>query len=1163
MPSKADFDATVAVNKAAYAGSGECSQINNQFEGFVSDVMHMSGEYEYYTVNYPQYSKMDNQLAGPLHTGYYYSRSRQLEYVVNGTRHYIEGHHISLGRVSADSNAGETDIINFNKSGHVGYEADGTNVVNSYEIGDYLHLDDLTHEFMPDPTFSNVAGNWRSWGGGGNPIYSNIGGALVIDTNLPDTVPQHYGGLITDLYVPADINCELVMVCDTASVPNIAMYDENNNYITSGMLAVGRTSTVLANGRTERRYKLPHGARTFAIYSYAKDGTSATFGTIMTIYSLSIKQTAPANCVVKKPIAAGTNIYSGFNGVFYTPSYISGSPDLARKDLVMLESWKEDISITGMVYPYGNVQYGGHALPGLPTPVAGTFTGADTYSRFGMWQTPGSLVGRGYIWANLTPAQQMIFVSDRRNNVYIDGDVVYQARYRLRAVSGITNNDYIKLDWSNAVVNSGNSVLAGTVDSQMLRLQGARNTIDHAFGNNDGYIASLSWANTKDTNNDKGSFGVGDKCLMVPIMVVQRRNGGIYHPVYNPDGCAMALGTVAGVATALPWHDVTNLNSIAACLDHNNIAAVDPTNAALPATSYAAMLAGTAPVGYEVTGSVLTNKSGRPDGKCSDGIESTDCDDIRMNSKPMGDMNQYLEHKFYKLRTGQLWHAEQSLRFEKVYSGIEITAAPALEAHPDYGRYGSRLNVPTTLLQGSRDNSSLTSEFRPGGYSGGYYGCCVIKGSNGNIMPINSFEHITHTNGSTYLNPGERIPSEGLARFNRLFPVGTIFDVYTTRLRSTKESRDANVQDIIGHPESLSCRKHIPLLGTAQNITAGDMVLANNGHYYVAETTRTGVITTTDVYTNIANWTDLGVDGTIGGYPAEWFTSGIDGCPNISDYEGNPTTLRKFRNGTSGGYIIPLNRNGSSGNHVAAHKVLLTYGGTTTEIPTHINNDLLYTGTSIGCFITYTNNLEINIEGTGAYNTALEEEAIIQVFYKSPARFSNGSHSPANDVRCIGDGFMNNYYDVNYGGNLVSALVDMPVNAIGSLGVGNYGIASSFRISEYSYGVGRDLVGGSNSWPTRLKHPAFTPAGGHFATKIVPTIVAVNRLPKMRLFYKTMVNDTPTMNIDGTPTNTYGDDAMFDPNYVGRTAVKDLNGNWITAGYMDIRLDRFFQDDDT
>jgi len=254
---------------------------------------------------------------------------------------------------------------------------------------------------------------------------------------------------------------------------------------------------------------------------------------------------------------------------------------VSRQDLVFLESWEELISDKDIVYPFGNVQYRGDDTDGLSGIADGAFTGSDTYSLFGDWQSAGDLVGKGYAWSDLSDTDKVKLASNPDNNIYRDGDNWVQVRYRVRVVKGLGN------DW------------------------------DIEYFNNFGLISSIQ-------SNNKTINYTGNA---IPIALVQRRNQGIYHPVYNPEGCAYVLvEDDDGNKFAKLWYEVDSgyIASLQDCFNLDKIAAKDSDNATVKASDDTAVY---------ITGSIGSRMSGRLDRIYSDEVNERDVEDLRMDAK--------------------------------------------------------------------------------------------------------------------------------------------------------------------------------------------------------------------------------------------------------------------------------------------------------------------------------------------------------------------------------------------------------------------------------------------------------------------------------------------------------------------------------------------------
>ena len=295
---------------------------------------------------------------------------------------------------------------------------------------------------------------------------------------------------------------------------------------------------------------------------------------------------------------------------------------ISRSDLVFLESWHEDISEKNFVYPLGNVQYLGGNTDGLTGIANGEFTGFETYSLFGNWQTPSALIGKGYVWSNLTEAQKRAFISNPENNCYLDGDKIIQVRYRVRVVQGWgdsnswihttnltanTDSDAVRVASLQYVIGKGKStsilgdIYGGGSGGDYFYLYG--------FGDSAKDIGTLSNTSTKTTYS-------GTSNHYMPIALVHRRNQGMYHNVYNPNGTKVASDGLDCFSTAVSF------TSISDCFDPAKL---------LTASGY------------------IGTVSGRPDGLFYDEVHQSDITDLRNSSKKVEDYNRLIGREFNKL----------------------------------------------------------------------------------------------------------------------------------------------------------------------------------------------------------------------------------------------------------------------------------------------------------------------------------------------------------------------------------------------------------------------------------------------------------------------------------------------------------------------------------
>jgi len=357
---------------------------------------------------------------------------------------------------------------------------------------------------------------------------------------------------------------------------------------------------------------------------------------------------------------------------------------ISRSDLVFLESWHEDVSEKNFVYPLGNVQYLGANTDGLTGITNGDFTGFETYSLFGNWQSPSSLIGKGYVWSSLSEAQKKAFISNPDNNCYLDGDKVIQVRYRMRVIQGARDT------WANVDPQMPGSFEA--MSSVRLELvvaaKGKRTSINDLISNVTGSNDHQVFWNDSSTlsgliNKSTGAFSIPytttgiayeGKCFALPIALAQKRNQGMYHNVYNPNGTKVASDGLNCFRTAVSF------TSISDCFDSAKL---------LTASGY--------------IGSV----SGRPDGLFYDQVHESDITDLRNSSKKVEDYNRLIGREFNKLVAGTTRGKEgewvYSLAFKDTIAAITSTyfsvAINAININNIFGDgYSNKLPVLNRII---------------------------------------------------------------------------------------------------------------------------------------------------------------------------------------------------------------------------------------------------------------------------------------------------------------------------------------------------------------------------------------------------------------------------------------------------------------------------------
>ncbi|MBQ4864371.1 hypothetical protein J8L98_22015 [Pseudoalteromonas sp. MMG013] len=308
----------------------------------------------------------------------------------------------------------------------------------------------------------------------------------------------------------------------------------------------------------------------------------------------------------------------------------------SRKDLVFLESWHEKIADKDVVYPLGNVQFGASSYEGVT--LLNNLV-AQSYSAFGEWDE--NTKGYGVKWSSLTDAQKVLFLSEPEHNIYFDpkANAYIQVRYRIRVVEGIGDEfDYTyayrgisrswrpKIDSANVPFFNvrGQNVLSDDYyDSDSTSANGYFNPPDNSqrLSINDGDFEGLA---------SKKGIGHNNRCLAVPIALVQRMNQGAYHPVYNPMGC-------------LSWWDGVGRNSWYALASNAVTSESQCFDVRTGEMNYPDSRSGN-----------LGNLSGRSDQyEFYDAIYAGQVEDLRLNARKLN-VNQLREESMRKAVAGEM-----------------------------------------------------------------------------------------------------------------------------------------------------------------------------------------------------------------------------------------------------------------------------------------------------------------------------------------------------------------------------------------------------------------------------------------------------------------------------------------------------------------------------
>jgi len=304
----------------------------------------------------------------------------------------------------------------------------------------------------------------------------------------------------------------------------------------------------------------------------------------------------------------------------------------SRQDFGFIESWHEKISEKDAVFPLGNVQYGASSWEGMSTHnITESWSEAPNiaqgYSAFGEWDT--ATLGRGRRWSTLSAANKAKFLEDPENNIYSDGDDLIQVRYRVRVVEGLGDS----WEYTSPYLAPDSKVLSYSEASSEVRVKpkGSLTSIADDLASYSSAVAgdymssSAVAALVEGIDGDVGvwkvrtsnaaSYAHNGLCFAIPLFLVQRRNQGAYHPVFNAEGCTTWWDEAKVASSNRIWHgtDTHIATSALECFYKK---------------ADGGWAAGT-------RGNIATGISGRPDSKAFDAIYASDVQDLRMSSKSL------------------------------------------------------------------------------------------------------------------------------------------------------------------------------------------------------------------------------------------------------------------------------------------------------------------------------------------------------------------------------------------------------------------------------------------------------------------------------------------------------------------------------------------------
>ena len=1170
--SKADYEALRKERINRYAGAGQVSQ-NGKFESLFAN--------NSFGVNFLFHNRcyvnkegkivndnldlIPNQLAFPLDEGYFKDRRYIPRFVINGHLITLFGTGIGRQYLSRQHKPGSKSNygIDFPKAPTAkAIVKDSKKLPVDLNQGDFVILKDLNRELVSNGTFDNGIEGWT----------------LANTDNYHGK--QEYDSENKRIKITVDNDVKLVrsflpinLIKGVRYKLTFSIQDKTDNAEVEFKIGTGPGANnvfwkhYLDNGDYEFEFTANYGGELYITLEVDIAGQSAYYDNI------SIKQAKEQPLVALENVPANIDIYENTDK-------FEGRETISRKDLVFIETWEEDIAEKDVFYPYGNVQYQGQDVEGVPgIKIADWFEGYETYSRFGTWQEPGALIGVGYKWSELTEDQKITLASNPDHNVYKNGDKWIQVRYRVRVVKGLgdkcyntdpLNGPYLAYlnNYKGAIISKGNKTkLDYDYNTTMIGGNSAffltpkkyptfynidiKEFQDGVFVNRDdvGYNPSLP----------------GTHVIALPLILVQRRNDGIFNKLFNPMGTARAYVKANSKLLEFGEYAIDDsfVTSLEDCFNLSNIAAVTEDENIVPADDNAAK--------YR-SGYVFSKISGHEAGLFADEINERDIEDLRFRAK------KYTKDEIYKKILSNL--GSKKLRGENNLDKIEkvtlwLSSSPFTNKKDggiytfDYkGNYRVYLdNIGTIVLDGVMINNNYRKFY--------------VEWIDANENVIGG-EVITETSRCDQIHTNKKSGVVGL----RVFVRKSLDSTYNYISRYT---------EILGDIRPLKVRVNVSVTSenkTLNELTKNTYVLCqdgthNNGKvghvYRYLGNTITKVATNDNSvgnanesnghidFSNSTLWLDLGNDLEAGKTPEIWENNGYPGFYSpeddlgstnypylkpISTYkpgDGVESLIFKLRRLSLGNAkVVAINTKTGEKRTLSVYETY--YSEAFAGIDAGRNNlDVAIADNNTGAGISTTKNLVyINLTYTDSNGNQRifidKNELDFWVFIVSYDTFAEITKPIPLNSHSTTTGFMFNsvticnYKRGDYAGIIANDLLNK---------VCTWGIAAPVVTSIKNKFLTTNIQG--NDYYI-LKHEPFDRSinfSGNFAVKWINILSNVNNAAYLD-FYFNEVKPTNPNNFD----NPGNEDSLYIRGKV--VTGKDSNGNYIKMGYKTFRTNFYF-----
>ena len=645
----------------------------------------------------------------------------------------------------------------------------------------------------------------------------------------------------------------------------------------------------LGNGNVETEFISDRSGKLYITLEVDGSNASAYYDNI------SVKQVEEQPVVALENTSANDDIYAIANS-------FRGRSTISRKDFVFLETWEEDIAEKDVFYPYGNIQYHSGNINGIDGLVeANWFDGHETYSRFGTWQEPNTMVGKGYRWSKLTEEQRRILASDPDNNVFLDGDRWIQVRYRFRVAKGtgddwsgvknVLTHKHSERKWMSYEYNSYTGLFAKGKYTKLTcdidndrRIAGVTGRTGEVAYFYNGVSAENCIPNMK---------GVGHSCTFhttaVPLAIIQRRNDGVFNKLFNTAGAARGYDKSGSKLLDFSEYAVDNsyIKSLEDCFNVSKIAATTSDNNIVPADDSAAK--------YR-SGYVMSGISGNELGTFVDIVDKTDVQDIRMAADKVNPDEILADDKNVLLNN--FVGKENPMALDAVYT---CNTSRIINGGGHY------LFVDKNSFKFMYRNKQTRGIIDPSHNS--WVNCLLAKPNRGRVIlehpdvgmeSFNTFYAGNYYIGVDYVEDASRLDKFAHKDNVKVYLFSNVFTSQTY-------NQYAIATEVIGDPRKLQNRTSLNI--TSTNSKVG--VINHNEYVYCGDGTHNkgqkgsyyrllkgpltsintnddsdGTANTNNGYIDFSDstvWLNLGSKSNLGGYPDSWLENGFQGYPLLID----------------------------------------------------------------------------------------------------------------------------------------------------------------------------------------------------------------------------------------------------------------------------------------